>query len=158
MKHSCYTVTQRIMKIIPLFMVITITLNTGIITKAAELNENLRPFGEIIGRYDYMDNYDFNNNTNDKEETFYARTRLGLDFGFKHIGGRFQIRDFRQFGNSLRNFPDKSNTKIREAYIDLISIPLENMDITIGRQEIAKGEDGYLGVMTGTGLDIPMMQ
>jgi len=40
------------MKIIPLFMVITITLNTGIITKAAELNENLRPFGEIIGRYD----------------------------------------------------------------------------------------------------------
>lgn len=145
MKHSCYTVTQRIMKIIPLFMVITITLNTGIITKAAELNENLRPFGEIIGRYDYMDNYDFNNNTNDKEETFYARTRLGLDFGFKHIGGRFQIRDFRQFGNSLRNFPDKSNTKIREAYIDLISIPLENMDITIGRQEIAKGEERILG-------------
>ena len=145
MKHSCHTVTQRIMKIIPLFMVITITLNTGIITKAAELNENLRPFGEIIGRYDYMDNYDFNNNTNDKKDTFYARTRLGLDFGFKHIGGRFQIRDFRQSGDSLRNFPDKSNTKIREAYIDLISIPLENMDITIGRQEIAKGEERILG-------------
>lgn len=146
MKHSYHTeVTQRIMKIIPLFIVITITLNTGLITSALELNENLRPFGEIIGRYDYMDNYDFDNNTNDKKETFYARTRLGFDFGFKNIGGRFQIRDFRQSGDSIRNFPDKSNTKVREAYIDLISIPSENIDITIGRQEIAKGEERILG-------------
>ncbi|MBI5237935.1 MAG: alginate export family protein [Deltaproteobacteria bacterium] len=130
-------------RIIPLFAGAIMALNAG--AAAADLKDSIHPSGEIWARYDFMDNYDFDKATKDRKETIFPRTRLALDFGFQRIGGRVQVQDFRRFGDPLKSFTDKSDTEIREAYADLIGIPAEDIDITIGRQAIDRGEGRILG-------------
>ena len=117
-------------RIIPLFAVAIMALNPG--TASADLKDSVHPSGEIWARYDFMDNYDFDKATKDKLETIFPRTRLALDFGFKRIGGRVQVQDFRRFGDPLKSFIDESDTEIREAYLDLTGV--RKRLTTIGRR------------------------
>ncbi len=112
---------------------------------SAGLSDNVRPSGEIWVRYDFMDNYDFDKATKDRKETVFPRTRLGLDFGSGRIDGRIQVQDFRRSGDPLKGFTDRSDTEIREAYVSLIGVPAEEVDISIGRQAIVRGEERLLG-------------
>lgn len=130
-------------RITPLLAAAVIAMNAG--AASADLKDSVHPSGEIWVRYDFMDNYDFDKAAKDRKETIFPRTRLSLDFGFKRIGGRVQVQDFRRFGDPLKSFTDESDTEIREAYLDLTAVLAEDIDITVGRQAIDRGEGRLLG-------------
>lgn len=100
-------------------------------------------------RYELMDNFDFNKNTNDHNNMVFMRSRLGFTFDMKkHVSMRLQLQDFRRWGDfndttggNSSNLSDRADLTLREGYIDLLDLWDNQINIRLGRQPIFKGEE-----------------
>lgn len=135
-------------------------------TTGTRIAEFLTIGGEIRPRYEFLEGFDLNKNTNDNNDMIFMRTRLNFDFDISdQIYAKIGLQDQRRFGDFIdgpggvagpnaprlvvgsnsSNLRDVADIVLREGYVDFIDLWNAHWDVRIGRQGVVKGGERVFG-------------
>lgn len=101
--------------------------------------------GEIRERYEFRDNADFNDTSNDTLSFMASRIRLHLGYDVtESISFYFQMQDSRLFGSETSTASNEKNLDLHQGYL-LVKNMAGRLSIALGRQEIFFGDHRLVG-------------
>lgn len=110
-------------------------------------NEKLRIDVETRYRFEYRDNFDFNDAKDDEDGFHLLRTRINIDFEpLDYIRTYIELQDSRIWGSKFKDkSPYKDSIDLRQAYIDIKRLLGDALTLRVGRQELIYGDERVLG-------------
>jgi hypothetical protein len=79
-------------------------------------------------------------------DTFYGqRARASVGVGTEHLRAFVEIQDARNWGTETSTVSNDRNADLHQAYLNLPDLAAKGLSLTLGRQELAYGDERLLG-------------